>query len=47
MLLIITDALVKIENGYEYSNYILVSGMILKIISFISIVAALKKHVKF
>lgn len=47
MLLVITGALLKIENTYEYSNYILGLGMILEIISVIGIIVELKKRVKF
>ena len=47
VLLVITGVLLKIENTYEYSNYILSLGMILEIISVIGIIAALKKRVKF
>ena len=47
MILVITGALLKIENTYQYSNYILGLGMILEIISVFGIIATLKKHVKF
>lgn len=47
MILVITGALLKIENTYQYSNYILGLGMILEIISVFGIIAALKKRVKF
>ncbi|WP_432672493.1 hypothetical protein [Flavobacterium sp. SM2513] len=46
MLLVITGALLKIENTYEYSNYILGLGLILEIISVIGIIKGLRKSAK-
>ena len=47
VLLVITGVLLKIENTYEYSNYILSLGMILEIISVFGIIAELRKRAKF
>lgn len=44
MIIAIIGAFLKIGNSYEYSNYLLILGMILELISVFGIVKAVRKN---